>query len=181
MSSPSWAVRLIDEGARDVRLACRSLRGTPVVTVVVVLSLALGIGANTAIFSLLNGLILRPLPVRDPSSLVHVTDSVLREDGETRVRAWSYPVWRQIAQKPDLFESATAWSFTRFNIASTTETQLVDGIWADGGFFDAWACGQFSVVPSRSSAMDAGSVSLDAIRPSSRSVRLNGVLFTIRA
>ena len=78
------------------------------VTSVVVLSLALGIGANTAIFSLLNGLILRPLPVREPASLVHVTDSVRREDGETRVRAWSYPVWRQIAQRRELLESATA-------------------------------------------------------------------------
>ena len=100
------------------------------------LTLALGIGANTAIFSILNGLLLRSLPVREPDRLVHVTDSVLRETGETRVRAWSYPAWEQIRQRPHLFEGATAWSFTRFNLASGGETQFVEGIWADGGFFD---------------------------------------------
>ena len=121
----------------DMRDAVRSLRHTPVVTAVVVLSLALGIGANTAIFSLLNGLILRPLPVRDPASLVHVTDSVLRDNGDIRVRAWSYPVWRAIAERSELFESATAWAFTRFDASNTAEAQLVDGIWADGAFFDA--------------------------------------------
>lgn len=121
---------------QDVRLACRSFRGAPVVTSVAVLSLALAIGANTAIFSLVNGLLLRPLPVHEPSRLVHVTDAVVTDSGDTRVRAWSYPAWEQIRDR-HLFESATAWSFTRFNLASGGETQFVDGLWVDGGFFDA--------------------------------------------
>ena len=129
-------MRLIDDVRRDVRVAIRSLTASPVVTVVAILSLALVIGANTAIFSILNGLLLRPLPVRDPSRLVHVTDSVQREDGETRVRAWAYPTWEQIRQQSDLFESAAAWSFTRFNLATGGETRFVEGIWADGGFFE---------------------------------------------
>ena len=58
---------------QDFRLAIRSLRATPVVTAVALLSLALGIGANTAIFSLVNGLLLRPLPVKDPHRLVMVS------------------------------------------------------------------------------------------------------------
>jgi hypothetical protein len=58
---------------QDFRLAIRSLRATPVVTAVAFLSLALGIGANTAIFSLVNGLLLRPLPVKDPHRLVLVS------------------------------------------------------------------------------------------------------------
>ena len=53
-----------------LRLAIRSLRATPVVTAVAILSLALGIGANTAIFSLVNSLVLRPLPVEWPDQLV---------------------------------------------------------------------------------------------------------------
>ena len=56
-------VRLIDGFSRDLRLALRSLRSTPIVTTVAILSLALGIGANTAIFSLIDSLVLRPLPV----------------------------------------------------------------------------------------------------------------------
>jgi putative ABC transport system permease protein len=126
----------LDDLRQDLRYTVRTLGRTPVFTVVVVLTLGLGIGANTAIFSILNGLLLRSLPVREPDRLVHVTDSVLRETGETRVRAWSYPAWEQIRQRPHLFEGATAWAFTRFNLASGGETQFVEGIWADGGFFD---------------------------------------------
>jgi putative ABC transport system permease protein len=120
---------------QDCRLAWRSFRAAPGVTAVAIVSLALAIGANTAIFSVVNGLMLRPLPVREPSRLVHVTDDVPTEAGVTRVRAWSYPAWEQIRQR-SLFESATAWSFTRFNLASGGEAQMVEGIWVDGGFFD---------------------------------------------
>jgi putative ABC transport system permease protein len=60
---------------QDLRLAVRALRATPIVTAVAVLSLALGIGANTAIFSLLNSLVLRALPVANPQRLVLVSVS----------------------------------------------------------------------------------------------------------
>jgi putative ABC transport system permease protein len=129
-------VPIVSGIGQDLRLAFRSFRATPAVTAVAVLSLALAVGANTAIFSLVNGLLLRPLPVHEPSRLVHVTDSVVTETGTTRVRAWSYPAWEQIRDR-HLFEAATAWSFTRFNLASGGETQFVDGLWADGGFFHA--------------------------------------------
>src|SRR5439155_20442657 len=55
--------------AHDIRIACRQLVATPIVTLVAVLSLALGIGANTAIFSLVNSLMLRALPVKAPQQL----------------------------------------------------------------------------------------------------------------
>ena len=132
----SLGVRLLDDLRRDVRLARRSLSATPLVSAAAILSLGLVIGANTAIFSILNGLLLRPLPVRDPQRLVHVTDSVLGESGETRVRAWSYPAWERIRQRSHLFDAATAWTFTRFDLASGGESQFVDGIWADGTFFE---------------------------------------------
>jgi len=61
---------------RDLRLAVRALRATPVVSFVAVLSLALGIGANTAIFSIVDSLLLRTLPVADPARLVMVGDQL---------------------------------------------------------------------------------------------------------
>jgi predicted permease len=123
--------RIVAESWRDLRLACRALRATPIVTLVTVASLALGIGANTAIFALIDGLLLRSLPVRDPSRLVLVTDN-----SPSHVRVWSYPVWTEIQRRPELFERSAAWSFTQFNLASSGEAALVDGIWASGSLFD---------------------------------------------
>src|SRR5437762_5190420 len=97
---------------QDLRLAVRALRATPVVTAVAVLSLALGIGANTAMFSLVNSLLLRTLPVHDPARLALMTDGTA-----PRIRVWSSPIWEEIRRRPQLFEGAVAWSAMRFNLA----------------------------------------------------------------
>src|SRR3989442_13305201 len=115
----------------DLRLAVRALRTTPVVSFVAILSLALGIGANTAIFSLVNSLLLRALPVKQPQRLV-----MLGEASAGGQQSWTYPIWDQIRQRPQLFDSAFAWSGTRFNLASGGETEFVDGIWASGRMFE---------------------------------------------
>ena len=125
-----WTPRWLQGIGQDVRLAFRTLRTTPVVSTVVVLSLALGIGANTAIFSLVNSLLLRTLPVTDPNRLALVTVPMPNS------QAWSYPVWDQIRMRPELFDKVAAWSSTQFNLASSGETQFVDGVWASGSFFD---------------------------------------------
>jgi predicted permease len=122
-----------DIGQRDVRLALRSFRAAPIVGVAAIASLALGIGANTAIFSVINSLLLRQLPVRDPAKLVLLSDT--RYD---HVRAWSYPVWSELRQRPRLFERSAAWSFARFNLASGGEAQFIDGVWASGSFFETF-------------------------------------------
>jgi putative ABC transport system permease protein len=112
--------------AVDLRDALRSLRASPVVTLVAVVSLALGIGANTALFSLLDSILLKPLPVRDPSRLAVV-------DGGS----WTNPIWEQIrAHRHDIFEDAFAWGTERFDLASHGETDFVDGVWASGSIFD---------------------------------------------
>src|SRR5262245_41097100 len=116
---------------RDLRLAWRMLRATPVVTLVAIASLALGIGANTAIFSVLDSLLLRTLPVRDPARLVLLTDT-----SPGHVRVWSYAVWSDINRRPQIFDRSAAWSFARFNLASGGETRPVEGMWASGSFFD---------------------------------------------
>jgi putative ABC transport system permease protein len=109
---------------RDLRDAFRSLVATPVVSAVAVLSLALGIGANTAIFSMLDSLILRTLPVQEPESLVIVDRG-----------SWTNPIWEAIRERQDAFADAMAWSSTRFNLAPGGQTELVDGLWASGDFF----------------------------------------------
>jgi predicted permease len=101
------------------------------VTAVAVLSLALGIGANAAIFSIINSLLLRMLPVKDPGRLVLVTDN------PARARNWSYPIWLEIRRRQQLFEDSAAWSFTRFDLSAGGRTQFVDGLWVSGSFFEA--------------------------------------------
>jgi putative ABC transport system permease protein len=117
----------------DVRLAVRSLLATPVVSAVAVLSLALGIGANTAIFSLINGLLLRALPVRAPHQLVLVSD----DTAGGGVNSWTNPIWEQIRDRRRvIFADAFAWSSTRVNLSEGGETQFVDGLWGSGGMFE---------------------------------------------
>jgi putative ABC transport system permease protein len=112
--------------AFDWRDAARSLRAAPMVTLLAILSLALGIGATTALFSILNSLILQPLPVRDPGRLV------LLDDG-----SWTNPIWEQIrARQHQLADSAFAWSTERFDLSERGRTDYVTGAYASSEMFD---------------------------------------------
>ena len=81
---------MLDTTARDVRYAVRTLVRRPAFTVVAVTALALGIGATTAIFSVVNGVLLRPLPYRDPGELV-----TLLLDGRNPVAPANYLDWKR--------------------------------------------------------------------------------------
>jgi putative ABC transport system permease protein len=122
---------------QDLRLAFRTLRATPIVTSVAAVSLALGIGANTAMFSLVNSLLLRSLPVREPSRLV-----LLRSREKSGYPEWSYPVWNEIRSRSQLFESVLAWSpVARANFLVDGVAQKADGFFASGSFFDTLGVG----------------------------------------
>jgi putative ABC transport system permease protein len=125
-----WVPPALQGIGHDFRVALRTLIATPVVSVVAALSLALGIGANTAIFSLIDGLLLRALPVRDPARLVLLTDDA----GENP--RWSYQVWREIDQRSQLFDGTLAWSDARLNLARGGETRYVSGLRVSGSFFE---------------------------------------------
>jgi putative ABC transport system permease protein len=128
-----WGGRLTDDLARDVRHSMRLMARSPMFTAVAVLSLALGIGANTAIFSLVNSLLLRPLPVADPQRLVVVSG------GGSPNQMWTYAIWDQIQRQSQSFDGACAWGTPgpglRFNLSAGGEMQPIDGIFASGGFF----------------------------------------------
>jgi len=109
----------------DVRDAIRSLRATPVITAIAVLSLALGIGANTALFSILNGLVLKSLPVKAPHELALIEGS------------WTNPVWEGLRDRATLLVDGTfAWSAQQFDLAATGQRDAVQGAYASGATFD---------------------------------------------
>jgi predicted permease len=113
----------------DLRDAWRALRASPVVSSVAILSLALGIGANTAIFSIVNTLMLRSLPVREPQQLVQLLTGPQRT-------SWSNPLWEDLRDHhASLFDGAFAYATPRFNLARGGEAQFVNGMMASGAAF----------------------------------------------
>jgi putative ABC transport system permease protein len=126
----AWGWSSAERLILDVRYGYRALKGTPVVSFVAIFSLALGIGANTAIFSVLDTLLLRSLPVEAPGQLV------LLGDGTGRRVEWTNPIWEEVRNRPELFDGAFAVSSQRFNLALHGETAFVDGLWASGSMFD---------------------------------------------
>ncbi|HEX8209122.1 MAG TPA: ABC transporter permease [Longimicrobium sp.] len=112
----------------DLRYAVRSLRASPGFALAAVLSLALGIGANTAIFSLVDAVLLRSLPVSRPEELRQVS---MGEGDNT----FSNPLWEEIRDRQEAFSSVTAYSSNRFEMARGGESRRVDGAWVSGAYF----------------------------------------------
>jgi putative ABC transport system permease protein len=118
--------RLLEDLGQDLSYGVRVLRRSPAFSLVAILSLALGIGANTAIYTLVDSLLLRSLPVRDPGRLVRL------EGG-----SWTNPIWEEIrARQREMLEGAAAFSDTRFDLARGGEAEAVVGFFASGSFFD---------------------------------------------
>lgn len=97
--------------SQDIRFAIRQCRRNPGFTVVAVLTLALGIGANTSVFTVLNGLLLKMLPVKDPRQLVVVGDPTMansRSNGTPRIDTFSYPLYRELRDHNEVFSGLCA-------------------------------------------------------------------------
>src|SRR5215813_9346715 len=89
---------------QDLRFALRTLRKSPLFTGIAIFSLALGIGANTAIFSLIDQIILQLLPVRNPEELVLLTARGSHHGSNTGANAISYPMYQDFRDKNSVFQ-----------------------------------------------------------------------------
>jgi predicted permease len=120
---------------KDVRFAARGLWKRPGFTAVAVVTLALGIGANTAIFTVIDAALLRSLPYRDPARLVHLWETKRSRDFERREA--SYPDfldWR--AQSADVFEGVAGYAPRQFTLALEGEAARARGATVTANFFD---------------------------------------------
>jgi len=118
---------------QDVRYAARTLRRSPGFTAVAVLSLALGIGANTAIFTLINALMLRSLPVSHPEQLVELLS---RYPGEPRLSSFSWRHYEHFRDHNQSFSELLAASRARFQVAGEgIAPETIDGEYVAGNFF----------------------------------------------
>jgi len=130
---------MVETLLQDVRYGLRLLRLNPGFTLVAVLSLALGIGANTAIFQLLDAVRLRTLPVKNPQELaiVRIADrnwSSGRHEG--RYNDITNAMWEQIRDHQEGFSSIFVWAVSDFNLAVGGEARYAQGIYVSGDFFN---------------------------------------------
>ena len=127
-------VSSIETLLRDIRYGLRILSRTPVITSVAILSLALGIGANTAIFSLIDTVMLRLLPVQKPEQLVQI-HRVSPKSGSEPTPSFTNPLWEQVRDHQDIFSGVFAWSDTRFDLSKGGAVRLANGLFVSGDYF----------------------------------------------
>ena len=124
---------------QDLRYGLRVLKNNPVFTAVAIISLALGIGANTAIFQLLDAVRLRSLPVRNPQELAEVKTT--SDDGRSGSFSTSHPEitnpqWEQIRDHQQSFNGVFAWAENGFNLAQGGQIRNAQGLMVSGNFFN---------------------------------------------
>src|SRR5580704_13746938 len=135
--SASWETHL-ESLWSDLRFGARLLRFNPVFAGAAILSLAIGIGANTAIFQLLDAVRLRTLPVKNPQEIARIAIDNRRGasgDFTSRYSDLTYPMWVQIHAQQQGFSNLFAWSPAQFNVAPSGEVHNVQGLWVSGEFF----------------------------------------------
>src|SRR3954468_6629291 len=137
----TWTLRWLDDAARDARYAARRLARSPGFTVPAVLSLAIGIGASAAIFSLMDQVLLRVLPVREPQRLVLVDwkgNALAHARGSgAGYNLMSYPICRDLQEQTRFFEGVLCRHPTEVYLAAAASQtpELVDSEIVSGSYF----------------------------------------------
>lgn len=122
----------LEQLGRDIRYALRTFRKNPTFAAVAILSLGLGIGANTAIFSLINTLLIRPLPVPHPERLRII--QLNRRTGKP-LFSLTYPLFESLKSHNQAFTALFAWSGHSFQMKSGADMVHIDGVLASGDYF----------------------------------------------
>ncbi len=123
---------------QDIRYGARVLRLNPGFAAVCVLSLALGIGANTAIFQLIDAVRMRTLPVKNPQELAVIRPMDDQRAGRVHSRypEATYRMWEQIRQRQQGFSGVFAFGNEQLNLATGGQVRYAQGIWVSGEYFD---------------------------------------------
>jgi predicted permease len=119
----------------DLRLALRGLRRSPLFSIVAILSLALGIGANTAIFTLIDQVLLRKLPVRDPDQLVMLYQQGSHNGSNMGTRMHSYPLYQDLQQKGEPLSEVLCRRLVPASVSVDNETERVEAEMVSGNYF----------------------------------------------
>jgi len=124
---------------RDLSYAVRSLMKARWFAVTTIVMLAVGIGANVAIFSLANAVLLRPLPFADPDRLmiVHLLAPDRETPGVVRPNIWSFPKYESFREKQRAFEVMTAFGDGNWNLTGTDSPERLSGEFVESTYFDA--------------------------------------------
>ena len=123
---------------QDIHYALRQLRKSPGFTAVAILTLALGIGANTAVFQLIDAVRLRALPVKHPQELRTVRVEIhgwLMGSTSGPYSDLTFPLFDQLRRRQEAFSAIAAWGQDDFNLATGGEVHMARGIWVSGDFF----------------------------------------------
>ncbi|HEX7287308.1 MAG TPA: ABC transporter permease [Candidatus Angelobacter sp.] len=128
-------VHFFESVVQDLRFALRVLRKSPVFAGVAVLTLALGIGANTAIFSLIDTVMLRFVPVQEPQELMQVLRFSPDRASAPPTSGFTNALWEQLRDRQDVFSGVFAWDTARFDLAEGGPVHYATGLIASGNYF----------------------------------------------
>jgi putative ABC transport system permease protein len=124
--------RWLEDVAQDVRYGARGLKKNPGFLAVAVVTLALGVGANAAVFSVVNALLLRPLPVQDPDGLI----SLQRRIGNQPGGSFSYPQVLALTKQTDLFKTLCGFGSDTVSVGPAGAMEPAVAAWVSGSYYD---------------------------------------------